>query len=132
MRFLIDTNIIIYSLKNAGNVNDNFLKYKDDEMSLSVISYGELVFGAKKSGSVEKNLKTVEYIKSIFPLLDVTSDVMDVFGELKAKIQKTGRIIDDMDLLIASTAIAENMILVTHNTKHFEKIPNLQIQDWFQ
>ena len=131
MRFLIDTNIIIYSLKKAGNVNDNFLKYKDDEMSLSVISYGELVFGAKKSSSVEKNLKTVENIKSIFPLVDVTSDVMDVFGELKAKIQKTGRIIDDMDLLISSTAIAENMILVTHNTKHFEKIPNLQIQDWF-
>ena len=131
MRFLIDTNIIIYSLKNAGNVNDNFLKYKEEEMSLSVISYGELVFGAKKSGSVEKNLKTVEYIKSIFTLVDVTSDVMDVFGEIKAKIQKTGRIIDDMDLLIASTAISENMILVTHNTKHFEKIPNLQIQDWF-
>lgn len=131
MRFLIDTNIIIYSLKNAGNVNDNFLKYKEEEMSLSVISYGELVFGAKKSGSVEKNLKTVEYIKSIFSLVDVTPDVMDVFGELKAKIQKTGRIIDDMDLLIASTAIAENMILVTHNTKHFEKIPNLRIQDWF-
>lgn len=131
MRFLIDTNIIIYSLKNAGNVNDNFLKYKEEEMSLSVISYGELVFGAKKSGSVEKNLKTVEYIKSIFSLVDVTPDVMDVFGELKAKIQKTGRIIDDMDLLIASTAIAENMILVTHNMKHFEKIPNLQIQDWF-
>ena len=131
MRFLIDTNIIIYSLKKAGNVNNNFLKYKDDEMSLSVISYGELVFGAKKSGSVEKNLKTVENIKSIFPLVDVTPDIMDVFGELKAKIQKTGRIIDDMDLLIASTAIAENMILVTHNTKHFEKIPNLQIQDWF-
>ena len=131
MRFLIDTNIIIYSLKNAGYVKDNFLKYKDDEMSLSVISYGELVFGAKKSGSVEKNLKTVEYIKSIFTLVDVTSDVMDVFGEIKAKIQKTGRIIDDMDLLIASTAISENMILVTHNTKHFEKIPNLQIQDWF-
>lgn len=131
MRFLIDTNIIIYSLKNAGNVNDNFLKYKEEEMSLSVISYGELVFGAKKSGSVEKNLKTVGYIKSIFSLVDVTPDVMDVFGELKAKIQKTGRIIDDMDLLIASTAIAENMILVTHNTKHFEKIPNLRIQDWF-
>lgn len=88
MRFLIDTNIIIYSLKNAGNVNDNFLKYKEEEMSLSVISYGELVFGAKKSGSVEKNLKTVEYIKSIFSLVDVTPDVMDVFGELKAKIQK--------------------------------------------
>lgn len=52
-------------------------------------------------------------------------------ANLKPKFKKTGRIIDDMDLLIASTAIAENMILVTHNTKHFEKIPNLRIQDWF-
>ena len=131
MRFLIDTNILIYSLKNIGNTKANFLKYQNDDMSISVISYGELVFGAKKSSSVEKNLKTVETIKSIFPLIDVTPDVMEIFGEIKAGSKKTGRTVDDMDLLIASTAIANDMILVTHNTKHFANIPNLQIADWF-
>ena len=69
MHFLIDTNILIYRLKNLGNVNDNFLKYKDEQMSVSVVSYGELIFGAMKSKSVEKNLETVKNIKYIFPLL---------------------------------------------------------------
>ena len=131
MRFLIDTNIIIYRLKNMGNVNANFLKYKNDDMFVSVISYGELVFGAKKSSAVEKNLQTVEAVKSIFPLIDVDADVMDVFGGIKAHTQKTGKVIDDMDLLIAASAISNKMTLVTHNTKHFENIPNLKITDWF-
>lgn len=120
MHYLIDTNIIIYRLKNLGNVNANFLKNKDNHMSLSVISYGELVFGAKKSKAVEKNMETVNAIKSIFPLLEITSEIMNIFGEVKAYTQKIGKTIDDMDLLIAATAITNNFTLVTHNTKHFK------------
>ena len=131
MHFLIDTNILIYRLKNLGNVNANFMKYKDNPMSISVVSYGELVYGANKSKSVEKNMATVKSIKSIFPLLDITPNVMDIFGEIKAYTQKIGKSVDDMDLLIAATALANDMILVTHNTKHFENIPKLQIVDWF-
>ena len=100
-------------------------------MTVSVVSYGELVYGAQKSKSVEKNLKTVNEIKSIFPLADVTSDVMDEFGEIKAYLQKIGKAADDMDLLIAATAIVNGMTLVTHNVKHFEHIPNLHLVDWF-
>ena len=131
MHYLIDTNIIIYRLKNLGNVNANFLKNKDKHMSLSVVSYGELVFGARKSKAVEKNMETVNVIKSIFPLIEITSEIMNIFGEIKAYTQKIGKTIDDMDLLIAATAITNNFTLVTHNTKHFENIPNLKIEDWF-
>ncbi len=131
MHYLIDTNIIIYRLKNLGNVNANFLKNKDKHISLSVISYGELVFGAKKSKAVEKNMETVNAIKSIFPLLEITSEIMNIFGEIKAYTQKIGKTIDDMDLLIAATAITNNFTLVTHNTKHFKNIPNLKVEDWF-
>ena len=131
VHYLIDTNIIVYRLKNLGNVNANFLKNKDKHMSLSVISYGELVFGAKKSKAVEKNMETVNAIKSIFPLLEITSEIMNIFGEIKVYTQKIGKTIDDMDLLIAATAITNNFTLVTHNTKHFENIPNLKVEDWF-
>lgn len=131
MHYLIDTNIIIYRLKNLGNVNANFLKNTDNHMSLSVISYGELVFGAKKSKAVEKNMETVNAIKSIFPLLEITSEIMNIFGEIKAYTQKIGKTIDDMDLLIAATAITNNFTLVTHNMKHFENIPNLKVEDLF-
>ena len=131
MHYLIDTNIIIYRLKNLGNINANFLKNKDKYMSLSVVSYGELVFGAKKSKAVEKNMETVNAIKAIFPLLEITSEIMNIFGEIKAYTQKIGKTIDDMDLLIAATAITNNFTLVTHHTKHFENIPNLKLEDWF-
>ena len=131
MNFLIDTNILIYRLKNMGNVRDNFLNYKREPMSISVVSYGELVFGAKKSKAVEKNMETVLEIKKIFPIITVTPEIMDTFGEIKASTQKIGRIVDDMDLLIAATAITNDMVLVTHNTKHFENIPNLMFTDWF-
>lgn len=131
MHFLIDTNILIYRLKNMGNVNENFLKYQDNPMSISVISYGELLFGAEKSQAVEKNLATVQRIKSIFPLFDITPEIMEVYAKTKAYMQKMGKTTDDMDLLIASTAIANNLILVTHNSKHFQHIPKLQFVDWF-
>ena len=131
MHYLIDTNIIIYRLKNLGNVNANFLRNKDKHMSLSVVSYGELVFGAKKSKAVEKNMETVNAIKVIFPLIEITSEIMNTFGEIKAYTQKIGKTIDDMDLLIAATAITNDFTLVTHNTKRFENIPNLKIEDWF-
>lgn len=88
MHYLIDTNIIIYRLKNLGNVNANFLKNKDKHMSLSVISYGELVFGAKKSKAVEKNMETVNAIKSIFPLLEITSEIMNILEKLKRILKK--------------------------------------------
>lgn len=119
MHFLIDTNILIYRLKNMGNVNENFLKYQDNPMSILVISYGELLFGAEKSQAVEKDLATVQRIKSIFPLFDIISEIMEVYAKTKAYMQKMGKTTDDMDLLIASIAIANNLILVTHNTKHF-------------
>lgn len=131
MNYLIDTNIIIYRLKNQGRVNENFMKNSKERMAISVISYGELVYGAKKSKSVEKNLETVRAVKNIFPIIDITTDVMDIFGRIKADVQKIGRLTDDMDLLIAATALAGGMTLVTHNTKHFEHISNLKTEDWF-
>lgn len=131
MHYLIDTSILIYRLKNMGNVNENFLKFKGEQLSVSVVSYGELRFGAEKSEATEKNLKTVEAIKSIFPLIDIDTEIMDEFGKIKAHTQKIGKPVDDMDLLIASTALANEMTLVTHNTKHFEHIPDLEIVDWY-
>ena len=132
MSFLIDTNILIYRLKNVGNVNSNFLKNQHFPMSISAISYGELVFGAEKSQNREKNLKTVEAIRAIFPIEGGgDARVMEVFGQTKAFLQKSGMIVDDMDLMIVSTALANNMTLVTHNTKHFVHILGLSLEDWF-
>ncbi|THB67798.1 MAG: type II toxin-antitoxin system VapC family toxin, partial [Spirochaetaceae bacterium] len=117
MSFLIDTDILIYSIKGHETVNENFQLHKNEPKLLSVITFGELVFGAKKSAKIEKNLARVRRISELFPIIDVTSAIMETFGEYKALLSKKGIIIDDMDLLIAATAITHNLILVTNNVR---------------
>lgn len=130
MSYLIDTNIIIYSIKGNSSVQNNFLKNENIPKLISVITYGELLFGAKKSQSPEKNIAIVYRIKELFPIIDVDKAIVETFSELKANMQKAGSIIDDFDLLIASTALTMNSTLVTNNEKHFSRIKGLKIENW--
>jgi len=130
MSYLIDTNIIIYSIKGNSVVHDKFLKNENIPKSISVITYGELLFGAKKSQNYEKNLAIVYRIKELFPIIDIDKAIVETFSELKANMQKAGSPIDDFDLLIASTALTMNSILVTNNEKHFNRIKGLKIENW--
>ncbi|WP_078129587.1 type II toxin-antitoxin system VapC family toxin [Leptospira alexanderi] len=130
MSYLIDTDIIIYSLKEHEKVHKNFLERKNVSKSISVITYSELIFGAKKTKSREKNLATVYRIGELFPVIELTRGIMETFGELKATLQKKGISIDDFDLLIGSTALFLNYTLVTNNEKHFGKISDLRIENW--
>jgi len=130
MSFLIDTNIIIYSIKSDKTVQNNFIKNENIPKSISVITYGELLFGAKKSLNIEKNLAVVYRIKELFPIINIDKAIIETFSDLKTKSQKTGNIIDDFDLLIASTALTMNLTLVTKNEKHLKKINGLIIDNW--
>ena len=130
MSYLIDTNIIIYSIKGDSVVHDYLIKNENIPKSISVITYGELLFGAKKSQNYEKNLAIVYRIKELFPIIDIDKAIIETFSELKANLQKTGTPIDDFDLLIAATALTMNSILVTNNEKHFNRIKGLNIENW--
>lgn len=130
MNYLIDTDILVYSLKGRETVLANFKAHRNFPKAMSVITYGELIHGARKSTYVEKNLANVRRLIEIFPIINITPAIMETFGDLKTKLEKAGTIIDDMDLLIGSTALAHNLVLVTNNTKHFEKIEGLEIENW--
>jgi len=130
MSYLIDTDIIIYSIKRNRIVQDRFLQNEKIPKAISVITYGELLFGAKKSKSVQKNLAVVYRIKELFPVITIDKAVIETFSGIKADMQKTGSLVDDMDLLIASTALTMNYTLVTNNEKHFSKIKGLKIENW--
>ncbi|GHV73193.1 ribonuclease VapC [Spirochaetia bacterium] len=130
MAYLIDSDIIIYSLKRDKKVQANFLKNEKIPKFISIITYGELLYGAKKSEWVEKNLAEVYRIKSLFPIIEIDLPIIEVFSDLKAKYRKTGIVIDDFDLLIASTALTWDQTLVTHNVRHFGKIKELRIENW--
>jgi tRNA(fMet)-specific endonuclease VapC len=130
MSYLIDTDIIIYSLKGNNNVQNNLLEKKNISKAISVITYGELIFGAKKSKSREKNLATVYRIGELFSVIELTKGIVETFGEVKASLQKKGKNVYDFDLLIGSTALFLNYTLVTNNEKHFSMIPDLRIENW--
>jgi tRNA(fMet)-specific endonuclease VapC len=130
MSYLIDTDILIYSINGNAEVNRRFAEKRNDPKSISVITYGELFFGAKKSGRPEKNLARVRRIAELFPIIEITPAIMETYGEYKAILSGAGTLIDDMDLLIAATAISHNLILVTNNSRHFSRVEGLEIENW--
>jgi tRNA(fMet)-specific endonuclease VapC len=130
MAYLIDTNIIIYSLKNDKKVQEKFLEYEKIPKYISIVTYGELLYGAKKSEWVEKNCAKVYRLKNLFPIIPIDLPVMEIFSDLKSKYRKIGIVIDDFDLLIAATALTYNQIIVTNNVKHFSRIEEIKIENW--
>lgn len=130
MAYLIDTDIIIYSLKGHEGIKKWMIENQNLPKAISVITYGELVYGAKKSQHPEKNGATVTRISELFPVIDVNRGIIELFGQLKAGLEVSGNRIDDMDLIIAATALYLNLELVTNNKNHFSRIKDLVLTDW--
>ncbi|AIW90170.1 MULTISPECIES: type II toxin-antitoxin system VapC family toxin [unclassified Treponema] len=130
MAYLIDTDIIIFALRKDKSVLIKFEENKNIPISISMITYAELIFGAKRSQNEQQNMIKVRHIRELYPIEDLNEGVMEVFADIKAKMFNNGIRIEDMDLLIAATAIYNDLTLVTNNVKHFEKIPYLKLENW--
>jgi tRNA(fMet)-specific endonuclease VapC len=131
MQYLIDTDICIYWLRGKTSVRDRLLEIGWAEVAICVITVSELYFGAYNSTKVEQNLATADnFIRNISVLF--LDQSLKKFGEIKAKLRKAGTPVADFDLLIASVAITENLILVTNNIRHYQRIPNIQLENWSQ
>ena len=130
MAYLIDTDTIIFALRGDHGVLEKFEANKNIPISISMITYAELIFGAKRSQNEQKNMIKVNHIRDIYTIEKLNEGVMEVFADIKAKMFDKGIRIEDMDLLIAATAIYNELTLVTNNIKHFENIPNLKIENW--
>ena len=89
----------------------------------------ELYYGAYKSQKVESNLAKVQRIESSLEIIPVSQELVEIFGLLKSNLEKKGKSIDDFDLILASTALSQNMVLVTNNEKHFKRIIRFRIRE---
>jgi len=128
--FLLDTDTLIYAFKGLPVVLENIQIHADAPKALSVISYGELIYGAHKSSRESANLAKVHRLRDIFPIIETTTSIVECFGSIKADLSKKGITFDNFDLLIGSTAITCGYTLVTNNERHFKKIPDLKIANW--
>ena len=128
--YLLDADTLIYSLKGHKNVVENFRIYADAPKAISVISYGELVFGAEKSVQIAQNLAKVHRLREVFPVIDLSCSIMDTFGNIKAEVERKGKTVDDFDLLIGATALTLGYCVVSNNEKHIKMISGLKMVNW--
>ena len=130
MAYLIDTDIIIFALRGDKTVLAKFEENKNIPISISLITYAELVFGAKRSQNERTNMLKVNRIREIYPVEELNIGIMELFADIKANMYSKAIRIEDMDLFIAATAIYNDLTLVTNNTKHFKNIPLLKLENW--
>jgi predicted nucleic acid-binding protein len=128
--YLLDTDTVIYALKGHPNVVSNLKLHLQDPLLLSSITLMELFYGAYKSQKVTVNLAKIKTLEKELHTLPVTREIAEVFGMLKADIERKGTPLDDFDLALAASAMARNLVLVTNNIKHFKRIEGLRLENW--
>lgn len=130
-RFLLDTNICIYiRQKRPPAVLARFEKLKVGEAALSVITYGELLYGARKSQQRQVAMARLADLVSLLPVLEMPAGAADEHGEIRALLETRGETIGGNDLWIAAHARAEDLVLVTNNEREFKRVPGLKLQNW--
>jgi len=128
--YLIDADTMVYFLNGDPQVQQSMLRHEKDPKALSVITYGELLYGAAKSQRPLPNTARVRRAAELLPVVDVGSSISELFGALKASLEQKGERLDDFDLLIAATALTLNYAIVTNNEKHFRRIEGLRVENW--
>jgi tRNA(fMet)-specific endonuclease VapC len=131
IRYLLDTNICIYIAKHRpASVRERFAQHAANELAMSVITLGELRFGAEKSQQRERALASIDALASSMTIADLPAMAADHYGQIRAELQRTGQIIGNNDLWLAAHARANGWVLVTNNEREFERVPALLVENW--
>jgi tRNA(fMet)-specific endonuclease VapC len=130
LKYMLDTNIVIYTIKKRPAKVKTLFKQNSGQMCISSVTFGELVYGAEKSMQTERNLADVESMAARLELLAFDTLAATHFGQLRAELAKSGKQIGPYDQMIAGHARSLGLILVTNNTKEFKRVPGLRIENW--
>lgn len=130
MIYLLDTDTCIYWLNGRQQVREKLLEVGWNNAAICAITAAELYYGAYNSNRVTENLARAELFVQNLPVLPLSDGALRRFGQLKSELRKMGQPVADFDLLIASVALSENLVLVTNNIRHYERIPELQLDNW--
>lgn len=130
LKYMLDTNILIYTMKNRpAHLRQRFNQHAG-QMCISSVSLGELIFGAEHSQHVERNLADIERMIAQLEVMPFAMAEASHFGRIRAELYRTGRPIDPYDMMIAGHARATGMILVTNNEREFARVPGLLLENW--
>jgi tRNA(fMet)-specific endonuclease VapC len=129
MKFLLDSNVFIHSAKNMGNVRTRLKSVSPSILTTSVVTLAELLYGASKSPEPERAQSSWLAALSPFQLLDF--DELSAHQHARIRQLLRHKPIGERDLLIASIALANDLVIVTHNAEEFCRVPGLKVEDWF-
>jgi len=133
MRYLLDTNTCIYIIKRSpAHVYDRFKQLRIGDVGISAITFCELQFGVANSAKVEKNQLALTEFLSPLDVLDFPSGAAPVYGNIRAHLQRAGTPIGNYDLLLAAHALYQGLTMVTNNTKEFQRVPDLRVENWIE
>jgi tRNA(fMet)-specific endonuclease VapC len=130
LKYLLDTNIVVYTMKNRPQRVRRHFKKKQGRMGISTVTLGELVFGAEHSQQVERNLADLEALTARLDVLPFDSAAAYHFGQIRSELYRIGNPIGPYDMMIAGHARAHGFKLVTNNVREFGRIQGLRIENW--
>ena len=131
MTYMLDTNICIYMIKQKPRqVIEKLKSMNESDLCISSITYSELLYGAEKSANIAKNLLALTLFLSNVEILPYDENASVDYGLIRAELERKGKPIGPLDMLIASHAKSLKMTLVTNNVKEFERVSGLKIENW--
>ena len=131
MNYLLDTNICIYLIKRKpSEVLQRFRQLQPGSVFISSVTTSELYYGAQKSQRVQTNLEALSNFLLPFRIVDYDESASFLYGELRADLEKRGQPIGPLDMMIAAHALSLDVPLVTNNTKEFERVKELKLENW--
>jgi tRNA(fMet)-specific endonuclease VapC len=131
VKYLIDTNICIYLIKRRPvEVSQRFRQFSPKEIGISSVTTSELYYGVYKSQRVENNLQALNNFLLPFSIVHYDESASAIYGDIRARLEAKGKTIGPLDMMIAAHALSLNLPLVTNNTKEFERVEGLMLENW--
>jgi tRNA(fMet)-specific endonuclease VapC len=130
--YVLDTNTLIYFFKGLGHIPKKLLSISPDQIAIPSVVLYELNVGIAKSSSPQKRSQQLNDLCSWVKILDFGQAEASASAKIRADLEKKGLPIGHHDLLIAGTAIVQNGILITRNIKEFNRIPKLELENWYE
>jgi tRNA(fMet)-specific endonuclease VapC len=131
MRYLLDTDIFIFiRQRKPSDVAERFDRLHPGEAAISVITYGELLYGAAKSARSSDAFARLAALTDLLPILPVPTGAGEVYGKIRAELESKGEVIGNTDLWIAAHAVESGLTLVTNNEGEFRRVRGLKVQNW--
>jgi tRNA(fMet)-specific endonuclease VapC len=131
LRYLLDTNICIYiARQRPPSVAARFAKLASGSVGMSLITFGELRYGAEKSQQRVQALDSLNRLSSLIPVMTPGATVGERYGAIRAQLERAGTPIGNNDLWIAAHALDLGVTLISNNLREFERVPKLKLDNW--